>query len=184
MKDTVLTLLSLPATQRIDFSLGAAAVNPRFIARIVAAFAEDDIGIAYNATLGVEKAFYHPDRNELILGYRQIINSATVEALLLHECIHAGFDRDKTRLKVEQSEAAAYIAQVLYVYYLHQPEYDGGKESPFTHPITQAAWKLAIPRARTCFFLKDEDCKELYDAIKEEDLYKDRYGKTENYNGL
>jgi len=59
------------------------------------------------------------------------------EALVVHEAVHAGFDLERIRMPAADDEAAAYIAQCVYLLHV------GVEGSPEDEPILAATWPLA-----------------------------------------
>ena len=84
---------------------------------------------------------------------------------------------------VSHSEAAAYVAQCLYYYYINEAALASGKTPTFNNALLKAAWDVAT-KARQNSSLSDQDIKPLLDEIAKDSSYKDRVTQNENYDGV
>ncbi len=187
LTDMIIAVLSTDAAQRIHFSYSGGLVTGRGFGKVVGALVEGKITPIYAPQLGIEKAFYDPGGDNFYLGFKTLgARSGVLEGLILHECVHALFDIERLHMYVEQSEAAAYVAQALYIHGLNPGAYDAGAPCPFTEGPPVAAWQVIRGRAGKCFELKDADCTDLVQAMKDEPKvdYKHRFGTFESYDGV
>ncbi|MBY6049926.1 hypothetical protein [Vannielia litorea] len=187
LSDMIIAVLSTNAAQRIHFSYATGHVTGQGFGKVVGALVEGKITPVYAPQLGTEKAFYDPGGNAFYLGFKSLgARSGLLEGLILHESVHALFDIERLHMYVEQSEAAAYVAQALYVHGLNAAAYDAGAPCPFTEGPPIAAWEVIRGRAGKCFELTDADCSGLVQAMKDEPKmdYKHRFGTVESYDGV
>ena len=108
--------------------------------------------------------------------------SALVLARQFDASIHAIHVLKRGNLPADvESEAAAYIAQVLYLYHLKGE----GVEGALTGVITPLAWNIAVPGAqKKGQVILPEDCTALFDAIRRNPNYSHRLRKQEGYDGV
>ena len=183
MKDMVLNLLSRAEVTRIRFSFGAIQINASFFQSVRNAIAADRIQVVHNPSIGAGLAIYRYTHNTLFLGFRTIAGNTDREALIVHECTHAAFDISGRRMPVQESEAAAYIAQCLYFYYKHEQAFQAGRNPTFRRAILRAAWSIAM-QARTQPNLSSDDLQPLLTAIRNDPFYRRRHDRQVPYDGV
>jgi len=111
------------------------------------------------------------------------VNTGDKEALVIHECTHAACDIAGKTVVVSHSEAAAYVAQCLYFYYINEAALASGKTPTFNDPILKAAWDVATI-ARQNSSLSNQDIATLIAEISKHPTYKDRATQDVNYDGV
>ncbi len=132
--DRIARLLENPPTSTIDFHLGGLLVTPRGFVDIAGEFRAGNITLAIDRTMPESAgAKYQEGHNRLVVctTFEQVFNTPWGGAVLVHEAVHAMIDRNRAvRTTVLHAEAAAYIAQVLYL--LHTDAY-GTRRSAREH---------------------------------------------------
>jgi hypothetical protein len=113
-KDDIRLLLNDPALFQISFRVGDIVVNQREFANLADYFEDDDIAVAPGTTPNM--SFYHRDTHTLETEPGKSAPLALeVNALLLHECVHANVHVRQWRVENFTDEVAAYIAQVTFM---------------------------------------------------------------------
>jgi hypothetical protein len=145
MKQLVITVLDDALVSRITFRFGPVNIAAAGYDAVKAAVQSDRITVVHIPDLGTNKAVYRYTHNQFRLGFTSLGGSADRKALILHEATHAIFDINATRMKEKQSEAAAYIAQCMYFYFLNEAAIRGGATPTFSgNAILTAAWPIAV----------------------------------------
>ena len=179
----VSAILAKAETGKIKFSLGAISIDSNAYKQVKTNIDNGKIKVVYDAKVGAGTAKYRYTHNTLRLGF-QVIDTADKEALIIHECTHAACDIAKKALLVSHSEAAAYVAQCLYFYYLNEAALATGNVQPtFKSGILTAAWDVAT-KARQNSSLSDKDIEKLLAEIAKDSKYKDRHSQNEDYDGV
>jgi hypothetical protein len=128
---------------------------------------------------------YRSTNNTLLLNPKDASAGADMEALIVHECTHAGCDLRKASLTVDYSEAVAFVAQCLFFYYKNEKVLKSGSAKPtFADPILKGAWKVAMKvKEPGAAALSAADVKPLLNAIASHKNYKNTYSKQVIYDG-
>ena len=121
LKDDVSNALWGSRISNIDFwlsggshSSGSLHIDAAGLLRIQAAINDRRIKVTYKSGLGV-LAHYYPLRNEIEIGATSV-TGLVERAQVVHECVHALCDMiGARRTSVASDEAAAYLAQTIYV---------------------------------------------------------------------
>lgn len=171
-------------TRRISFTLGNAKVNSAEYKLVAAALKDKSIAVSYNKDLGSDEGRYHyKPRNKFIMGFNAVGANESRMALVVHEASHAVFDLNKTKLKVKESEAAAYIAQALYFYYAWGYDEEGEFEEPtFSTGILTASWAAAKSVAGGGS-PSDDELSEIYKELDKHSHYHGRLDVDETFDG-
>lgn len=112
-KYTVLGTLQDPVIAKIRFTLGPWTVTPALFADVAAAVAAGNIQVICNSALD-KSAYYSSDTDQIELAF-MATNEVTKRALIVHECVHAGFDLNWLQgMEIAASEAAGYLAQCVF----------------------------------------------------------------------
>lgn len=183
MKKVVLDTLNKPEIRKMAFGFGSIYINAAAFEPVKTAIKDGKIEVKHKASLGANVAVYRYTSNILFLGFKSTSGNTDREALIVHECTHAACDVKGKKMLVKQSEAVAYVAQVLYFYYRNEAAINAGSKPTFAHPILKAAWDVAMI-ARRRSNITDKEVAPLYEAIVKHPLYKNRHNKDEKYDGV
>lgn len=183
MQQVVIDTLDRPEIRKIAFGVGAIYVNALSFEPVKQAITGGKIKVEHKSSIGPYGAKYRYTANTLFLGFSSTGGNADREALIVHECVHAFLDIAAKTVLVKQSEAAAYVAQILYFYYRNEAALSGGQKPTFRDPVLKAAWDVAMI-ARRKSNLTEAEVQPLYDAIAKHDLYKHSHSKDETYDGV
>jgi hypothetical protein len=183
MKTMVLDTLDRPAIRQFAFGFANLYINALLFEEVKNAIKNDKITVTHSSKMSSLDAKYVYKKNKLVLGFKKTGGNTDREALIVHECVHALLDIQMKLVSVQQSEAAAYIAQCLYYYYRNEEAFQGGAEATFGDPLLQAAWGVSA-KCRKNSSVKDADLQPLYAAISTHSKYKDRYADTEGFDGV
>jgi len=126
LREDVLRILRSGETRRIHFSFTATdgqiiSVNERVFATVIDAIESDRIQIDWDHGQwrsdhrAPADARYNSQHNYLLVRPGAPLQSRVLEALVIHECVHAFFDLRRRKLPNVDSEAAAYISQGCYL---------------------------------------------------------------------
>ena len=121
LKDDVSNALWGSRISNIDFwlsggshSSGSLHIDAAGLLRVQTAINDDRITVTHKSGLGV-LALYYPMRNEIEVGATSVTGLAE-RAQVVHECVHALCDMiGARRTSGASNEAAAYLAQTIYV---------------------------------------------------------------------
>ena len=163
MKQIVLNTLDKLEIRKIAFGFGTIYINALSFESVKEAIKKDKIKVEYKSSLGANTAKYRYTANTLFLGFKDTGGSTDREALIVHECVHAIFDIAGKTMLVKQSEAAAYVTQVLYFYYRNESAILAGSTPTFKDPILKAAWDVAMI-ARRRSNITEKEVAPLYTA--------------------
>ena len=151
-KDDVLSVLRNPRMAQIDFHIAHFHVSSAGYELVASAIEDDRISVEVGES--TEWAAYGMGSNILYTRRAQIFGIAD-QALLVHECTHALLDiKNAWRFTDLSSEAAAYVAQVLFRYLnkadMHVPR---DISTPYKHMFRYACilvekYKLHRPEGR------------------------------------
>jgi len=181
LETQVVKVLTKAETGKIKFSLGVISIDSNSYKQVKTNIDNGKIKVVYDSKLGKNAAKYRYTHNTLFLGF-QLADTGDREALIIHECTHAVCDIAKKALLVSQSEAAAYVAQCLYFYYLNEAALAKGTVQPtFKSGILQAAWDVAT-KARQNSSLSDKDTEKLIAEIAKDPAYKSKQSYA--YDGV
>ena len=142
----VLKTLSNRAIAKIKFEIDSFPVNAAAYSKVAELVKSSKIPVVYDASAGTS-AYYYQNQNKLELGFT-VAATPTKAGLIVHECTHAAFDAySYSRATVATSEAAAYIAQCIFVR-LNWPGTLGEGERLYNDDekkdrVFEAAWRIA-----------------------------------------
>ncbi len=145
-KLTVVATLRDPMVAKIDFLLGPWAVAPRLFNDVAAAVAAGNVEVVYNSAVA-GKAYYYHETDQIELGF-MTTSEATKRALIIHECVHAGFDlKWHSAMDIATSEAAGYLAQCIFARAYStapdDPDYRLYNDDPDKDAVFIVGWRLA-----------------------------------------
>ncbi len=134
-------ILRNPHARRIRFEMRSIRVDARLFETVAAAVAGGAIGIRINpgvrrASGGAIDAEYSSVGKYFTFAHG-FLRPVFDEALVVHEAVHAGFDLARIRMPAADDEAAAYVAQCLYLMHV------GLEAPPEDEAILAAAWPSA-----------------------------------------
>jgi hypothetical protein len=172
IEDDVAAVFSDSQVKAIDFSLEKLTVNSHRLATVGLAIKEKRIKVEVTSTGIVLGAAYSPHPNRMTLSNADMLKSAVGRAGVLHEGVHGLVDLFKEHtLTVLQDEAAAYIAEVIYLRAWGRTVKSDHLE---TKAIYDAAWAIVDGRsmhATKRVKLKAQDCQALITAIQGHTAY-------------
>ncbi len=127
-RDLILTTLQ-DRDCLVRFAIPGAHVSEDLVTGVFRAIVNSEISIIYDRSLrtagGGNKAFYDWQNNTFSIGFDTLEEGLDArvrqQSLILHECIHAGHDiqagahRSVGRMRRGTAEAAAYLAQGIYI---------------------------------------------------------------------
>ncbi len=184
MADLVTDVLNMPDVARIGFTFGTIAVGTVGFAAVKAGLLGNQIKVEVEKKRGKGHAVYRYTADTFFFGFDSAGGNADLQALVVHEAVHAGFDVAATAMLVKESEALAYIAQCLFFYYVNEAALSGGTSVPaFRDPILKAAWPVSQTALKQPA-LTVTDLEPVFAAISVHPTYKDRYGQNVPYDGL
>ncbi len=183
MKNMAIIILSKPEVAKINFSFGGMNIAPKSFQQVKSAITGNKITISHDAKLGFGQAKYRYTHNTLFTGFKTTGGNTDLEALLVHECVHAACDIAGKKMLVNQSEAAAYLAQCLYFYYMNEAAIKGGATPTFKNSILKAAWPIAI-KAVSNSALSTSDVQPLLTAVSKHPTYLRRHANQVIYDGI
>ena len=183
LKTQVSNVLAKAETSKINFSLPTIAIGSNSYKDVKTNIDSGKITVAYDIKVGANAAKYRYTANTLFLGF-SLVDNADKEALIIHECTHAACDIAKKTLLISHSEAAAYVAQCLYFYYLNEKALSTGKQPTFKSGILQAAWDASTKARNNNGSLSAKDIEKLISEIVKNPTYKDGNTKSETYDGV
>ncbi len=181
LKTQVTSILVKPEIANIKFSLAGISIDQNSYKEVKAKIDNDKITVSYSDKIGQE-AKYRYTANTLFLGFKAI-DTSDKEALVVHECTHAALDILGKSVLVKYSEAAAFVAQCLYFYYVNQLAISKGSTPTFNNPVLKAAWDAAA-KARQNSTLSMADIGTLLTEISNDSHYKSTADKNENFDGV
>ena len=183
-------VLSQPEVAKIDFALGGMMITPSTYRMVKEKILVGHIDVVLDSTLNTKVkdavAKYSVKENKLKLG-DHFLNpqwSMGLQALIIHECTHAAADLSALTVQIGLDEAAAHVAQMLYMYYRMDVFVKKGllQETPkFLTSVHREAWKVAA-LARSKKMLSDKDIRKLLRVISE-GAYRNVYSKAQPYDG-
>lgn len=184
MRKIVMGVLSRPEVKKIDFTLGGVKIDKTVLGSVAGKLRSKDIDVDYVAALGTKIAKYKIGENKYVLGTKSGL-SADMEALIVHESVHAANDLSSKSLKVSTDEAAAYVAQALYFYYRNEKVLANGAKPTFTDSLLREAWNAAtLARSKKTKTLSDKDIQKLVGEISRDPKYRGTAATTRKYDGV
>lgn len=184
MENMVCGVLARPEVAKIKFTLGPVSISSHSFKQVEDNILNGKIKVVFTPKLPANNGKYRYTHNTLFLGFMAAGDNIDKQALIIHECTHAAMDIVGKALMVSHCEAAAYVAQCLFFYYVNEVELsEPGVKPTFQSAILQEAWKVA-EKARTDEVLSEEDIDQLLKEIARHPLYKTRHSKHEAYDGV
>jgi hypothetical protein len=117
-----------PQIARIHFRLGRLEVSPQRLRGVGKAMKKDDIHVVPGKTGKLLSAAYSPHSNTLTVSDEKLASIAS-RAAVLHEGVHALVDMYKCKeVTVLNDEAAAYLAEAIYLRASHRWVQAGAEE--------------------------------------------------------
>ncbi len=109
-----------PRIQRIDFHLGGLHISPQRLGSVGQAIRQGRIRVEVASTGSMLSAAYSPHHNRMTIQSEQVLSEVTGQAGIVHEGVHALVDLFRaTSTTVLSDEAAAYLAEVIYLRAAH-----------------------------------------------------------------
>lgn len=145
-KYTVLAALQDKVVEKIEFTLGSWTVNPSLFQSVATAVTSGHIKVVCDAA-HEGRAYYVHEDDQIELGF-----AATAEvsqlALIIHECVHAGFDlKWLSGMEIAASEAAGYVAQCVFARAYSEkpddPDYRLYSNESARDGVFAVGWRLA-----------------------------------------
>lgn len=170
LANKVAAIFESPQAARIHFRLGRLEVSPQRLRGVGKAIKKGDIKIEISKTGKLLSAAYSPHSDTLTLPDDKLA-SVSSRAAVLHEGIHALVDIYKCKeVTVLNDEAAAYLAEAIYLRAAHSWVGGGGAEMA----IYDAADKVAKAHdlySRRGIRLSNDDVADLRAAIHKHPAY-------------
>lgn len=180
----VLRILNEDTVGKINFRFGGLRISGDDLRRVGRAIDTGAIGVVHYPSLESHAAYY-PGKNTFVLKseamgdrYERTHRSMAERSFVVHEATHAVVDMKRaTGTRVLANEAAAYLAQALYLY-------QEMGEISYAHYIDRGAFNQDIHRACLSVIkkhnlanrekqLSDSDYKPIMQAIKKNPQYAD-----------
>ena len=184
-------VLIKPHIAHIEFSLDGASVSPTRFGDVKRELDGGNIKVARDSSLPQNKCVYRYDnnapgdtKNAFRMGFSSTGGSTDREALIVHEAVHAIFDVHSSPQVVKVSEAAAYVAQMLYFYRANKAAIDAGATPTFSSEVQREAWELSVAARNGAHTYSATDAADLYAALGSHDDYADRIDDTDDYDGV
>jgi hypothetical protein len=117
--DDVAQVFDSARIDRIDFRLNGLEVSPKRLREVGKAIRAGKIKVKVSSSGKLLSASYHPHDNRLFVPTDQI-GAVMIQASIVHEGVHALVDLFRaTNLTVLDDEAAAYLAEAVYLRAAH-----------------------------------------------------------------
>jgi hypothetical protein len=139
LADKVAAIFEGPRVARIHFRLGRLEVSPQRLRGVGKAIKKGDIKVELEKGGKLLSASYHPHSDTLTVPDDKLASVAS-QAGVLHEGIHALVDMYKCKeVTVLNDEAAAYLAEVIYLRAAHSWINGGAAEMAIYNAADQVA---------------------------------------------
>jgi hypothetical protein len=136
---TIAAIFEGPRAARIHFRLGRLEISPQRLRGVGKAIKKGDIKVEVASSGKLLSASYHPHSDTLIVPDDKLA-SVAAQAGVLHEGIHALVDMYKHKeVTVLNDEAAAYLAEVIYLRAAHSWVNGGAAEMAIYNAADQLA---------------------------------------------
>jgi hypothetical protein len=180
-KHTVLQILAKPEINKINFSMGSVSFSGNLLKRVRNCIIQNRIGIKHRPNGDNE---YDPNTNILYFKF-DTIKRLSQEAMVIHECIHAGTDlMNASKMRVSSSEAASYIAQCTYIRLkTRDKNMRLMGDTPEKDKVFEIANELAV-KVISKKSLTNSDLNKLREAIGKHPFYKRNYKTLSGWNGI
>jgi hypothetical protein len=197
--EKVAAILREPATVRINFRYAGVRIYGSGYAAVAQAIEREHIAVRLPGSAVAQRlmrssgvASYSSSENTLYVPSANFLEGNVIhdKALVVHEMTHALMDYHRHNMAVRQSEAVAYLAQMMYVFnhgitsterLLDFSEGTGGNESD----IFIAAWNIAhsILTTRGGYDVAGDSGAGLEAALARHPLYRRRADNETDYAG-
>jgi hypothetical protein len=189
-RERIIQILSSPEASRIRFSFLVGTTRftifSQTFQRVARAFRHGHIRINFSATMpsGV-RARYHSDTDTMdltsLIGRRD-------EGAILHECLHAYYDIEKTAIDAPHEEGAAYVVTALY-YQMSgaTPPRQGNEQRGAANVVADGLLQAYQDGSAPVPEVNDEDWNKLLEELRNDPDYKKLWaGTTGSYlhNGV
>jgi hypothetical protein len=184
-KQMIMTILNGSDLQKIKpFNIGAFQLNPLLLKNVASRITSGDIKVKYDDVKYKGWAEYDIDTNTFYLGFSTADNLSR-KALIVHESTHAYFDMlGAAKMKVGDSEAAAYLAQCEYASANNpDPSQRLTSDKPERDKVFEVAWGMAgkllggTPPTPA-------DFDQLRDAVSKHPFYNGKGDTLAGFNGV
>ncbi len=167
IKAMTLKVLNDPiTTHKIAFRIGSVFIGPTYYNRLRDVVAADGIEMRKKGSNN-NTASYNPKKDRLTVSFTQLDVNGNRESLLLHELTHAAHDVRGIPRTVLQSEASAYIAQMLFFYFRNEQTFSGDVGPNFGgDKLLSTAWNVSIKARKKGTVISDKDAQKLYTRVK------------------
>ena len=170
LADKVAAIFESPRVARIHFRLGRLEVSPQRLRGVGKAIKKGDIKVVISKTGTLLSAAYSPHSDTLTVPDDKLA-TVTSQAAVLHEGVHALVDMYKCKeLTVLNDEAAAYLAEVIYLRAAHSWVGGGELEMAIYSAADQVA-KTHDLYSKPGVRLSSEDVADLRAAIHKHPAY-------------
>lgn len=180
-KQTVLQVLAKPEIEKINFSVGSVSITGHLLKRVRNCIIKNRIKVKHVPNGDNE---YDPNTNLLYFKYDNI-NRISQEALIVHECVHAGTDlTNAAKMRVSSSEAAAYISQCTYI---RLKTKDKDRRLMGDTPVEDKVFEIANELAEKVIAKKpltNTDLNKLREAIGKHPFYVRNHKTISGWNGI
>ncbi len=183
MKQLVTTVLSRDEIKKIDFTVAGIKVSPLGFNAVKNNVQSEKIEVEFSRRLARNTAQYVHSHNKMLLSFRSLDGDSDREGLIVHECVHAIADINGKKQLVSKSEASAFIAQCLYLYYRNEKDIQDGLIIEFDDKVLSAAWKTA-EKVRENSTLSDSDLEPLLKVIAKDRAYRHNHSTMNDYDGV
>lgn len=167
----------------VNFSFDGLPIRPGLFGVVADCLQTGAMRVVCALSLGSGAAEYESDSDELRVGFTAA-PTVSRQALVVHECVHAGLDAVAAGgVTVATSEAAAYIAQMVYQR-VGRPD-RGCPES--SNASKQAVWDWAWWLAGEVIAsrpLDPADCEAMRSAVRQHPKYRNAAHRTADFDGV
>jgi hypothetical protein len=170
LADKVAAIFEGPRAARIDFRLGRLEVSPKRLRGVGKAIKKGDIKVEVHTGGKLLGAAYDPHDDTLMVPDDKLASVAS-QAGVLHEGVHALVDMYKCKdVTVLNDEAAAYLAEVIYLRAAHSWVNGGAAEMAIYNAADQIAKAHNLYNKRGVR-LSNDDAADLRAAIHKHPAY-------------
>ena len=167
---TVAAIFEGPRAARIHFRLGRLEISPLRLRGVGQAIKKGDIKVEVASSGKLLSASYHPHSDTLTVPDDKLA-SVSAQAGVLHEGVHALVDMYKCKeVTVLNDEAAAYLAEVIYLRAAHSWVNGGAAEMAIYNAADQLA-KAHDLYSKRGVWLSVDDAADLRAAIHKHPAY-------------
>ena len=185
LSQAITRVLNNAACSKISFTADGTSIGPSDFTAVAGKINSGDITASYESARPALSGEYEYTSDTFKFGFQSTDGDAFREALVAHEATHAALDIRAQSVQVKVSEAAAYLAQALFLYHANRAHFDDGGTIDFPNnaPLA-AAWTLSESAREQARSYTSSELQPLYTAIDGEPEYAGRGNENDDYDGV